>query len=73
MTSKKLIDAYKAIQYWLDGYHSALWYRGRAVLMTDEQRQALRDAEALVMNAQSKIESAFGPAIGKAIMREARK
>lgn len=70
MRSKRLLDAYKSIKYWLSGYHSALWNRGRNVLLTDEQRTVLREAEDLVMQAQRKLDAVFGPEIGRAMLAE---
>jgi hypothetical protein len=68
--SAKLLDAAKSIKYWLSGYHHALWYRGREVLTGDDQRQAIREADDLVMQAQRKLDAAFGPAIGQAMLAE---
>lgn len=70
MRSRKLITAYKAVRYWERGFHHALWYHARKVLTTDQQRNEIREAETLVIEAQKKLDSVFGPEIGKAIIAE---
>lgn len=70
MRSRKLIEAYKAVKYWYHGYSHAAWNRSRAVLLTDEQRRLILDAESLIDQAQAKLDLAFGPEIGKAMMAE---
>lgn len=72
MRSKKLIAGYSAILYWHKGFMHAAWYRSTDVFDTPEQRKTILEAEELARQALVKLESVFGPEIGKAIMDEER-
>lgn len=70
MRSAKLLSAFKAIHYWHRGFHTALWSRARHELHSEEQRQAIREAEGLAIQSMQKLEAIFGPEIGRALIAE---
>lgn len=71
MNSKKLIASYKAVNYWWSGFNRCVW-RELSGLPDTDQREARREIEKLLYEVKEKIESVYGPRIGKQIMYEER-